>query len=169
MTFDDFYSKYKTVPHFVANKYKDRGIEYDDLVQLALIGMYKSFGTIEKAQNELSYIINGAKNEIFREFKDMNTQKRSGQTVSIDKERLNGKNMLDLLGVDAGIASYIEFKVTIKDLCKLIDEDITTVIQMKVDGYTLDEIAEHMNYPNRHTVDRKMKNFRRKLKEVYTL
>ena len=92
----DFFTANMPLFYKIASEYKGAE-EFDDLVQLAMIGFMKGLQTFdpEKGTKFTTYCYKCAKNEINMYIRSLYAKARQGVTVSIDAIRENGKSYLD--------------------------------------------------------------------------
>lgn len=112
----------------IANDYRDRGVDFDDLVQIAMLGVLKA---VERYQPErgipfssfASRTING---EIKRYFRD--------RTWAVRPPRSAQERHLDLRRVSAGLTTRLGRSPTVEEIARELDVSIDQVVETMETG-----------------------------------
>ncbi len=131
--FTDIYEKYKNFVYKIAYKELDNKNDYDDLVQDIFIELIKSFDTFNNLADEYTqkaYLVTIGKRCAIRN----NLEHKKLILVENSNESEND--------ISYGDSDYSELVITIKQF----DDKYKLPIFMKyVDGYSLQEISEHLD------------------------
>lgn len=164
MTTED-YIQWEPLIHKVAFRYRNNrfNIEYDDLIQIASIGVMNAIDSYEedKGCTYQSYIYTCAQREIFEVFQNQRRLKRQGNVVSINCIIDDDNNTLEELIADEDVNTelYVEDKLMFAEYIRemkliLSLEEFNIVMKKVFTEKTNEEIANELNLSNRDCVRR---------------
>ena len=137
--------------HFVAHEYKHIGIEYEDLVSIATIGLVKAANTYDESMGYKfsTYAIKCARTEMLKQLRKI--KKRA---VTISFEQTTRANKEDCKIGDTiedendWVGKFVEHEDLTYAMSKLTDKEKTVIELRYYKNLTRNEVAEKMGMSN---------------------
>lgn len=176
VAYNTLYNKYSNLVEILASKYykKNRqlGFDYDDLFQEGMYGFFRALTDYDPS-NKLfySYVVLCATREMERLIKTATRKKHTALNgaISINKEIKNQKDLTieDLIASNYSLENEIESRNEFKRLYDFkyeLDDIDSAIYELKVNDFTLKEIAELIDMPYKK-VDNRLHKIRKKFLE----
>lgn len=160
----EYFAQNVNLVHSVVHRYKKIGYEYDDLFQMASVGLLKALDAYDTdAGVKLStFVVKCMQNEILYETRKSRAKSRSGPIVLSYESECEGKDGNKMSGVENRLLDNIDFlhhsesmeeKVERKEIYELVQkvmsENLTETecraIQLLSQGHSQSEIASMLD------------------------
>lgn len=151
MTFEEFLDNNKDIPGKVAYRYRNKGIENDDLKQIARLGMYKAYQSLDGIENQGGFAYKLACQMVINELRSMNTLKRRADVDSLEKEDRFGRKIGSILESKSNNDTH-EFSMIASEAIKKLPDKHKQVLRMVMEGYTNDEMFEVLGYSSKKSL-----------------
>lgn len=132
---------------YVANQYRNTGIEYEELVSIAFLGLVKAAATFEVEKASFAtYAVPTMRNEIL-----MCLRKKEVSTVSLDTLVADGIVIADTLGCNSKELDALENSMFLSQSMKILTPKEQTVLQaIYYQNKVQSDVAKHLGYSQAH-------------------
>ena len=132
---------------YVANQYRNTGMEQEELVSIAFLGLVKAAATFnEERASFATYAVPTIRNEIL-----MCLRKKEVSTVSMDAPVADGIAIVDTLGCCSEELDALENSMFLSQSMKLLNPKEQTVLQaIYYQNKVQSEVAKHLGYSQAH-------------------
>ena len=166
MTKEEMFNKNIKIAYKIANRYLiNYANEYEDIKQLALMGLWKAVSTFDNTHAFSTYAYTVISNEINCYLR---TVKKHYNTISLKQEIKEDITLEDVLADKNNYIEKLENSLDIENYISQIrnsklNEKEKMVFELSLKGYRQDKIAKIVGYSQPH-VSRTIKKLRTKIK-----
>ena len=132
---------------YVANQYRNTGMDYEELVSIAFLGLVKAAATFNETKASFAaYAVPTMRNEIL-----MCLRKKEVSTVSLDTPVADGIAIVDTLGCCSKELDALENSMFLSQSMKVLSQKEQTVLQaIYYQNKVQSEVAKLLGYSQAH-------------------